>query len=523
MNNRKTTKLINGLSRRDFLGVMAAGVAAAHTLPLRAAVAGEPAPGFSPTWESLQHYRCPDWFRDAKLGLFAHWGPQSVPRQGDWYARNMYIQGHRHYEYHLKHYGHPSKFGYKDIIPLWKAENWDPQALMRRYKKAGAKYFVALGCHHDNFACWNSKAHRWNSVNFGPKKDIVGLWRKAALQEGLRFGVTEHIAWSWSWFNVNKGADQSGPYAGVPYDGNDPRFQDLYHEPHEENGAHYPVNASEIWKQRWYERVSDLVAQHLPDLLFTDGGIPFGDYGLRQLANFYNDNIARNGDKLDAVYNLKRVIHGKGVGFYGDYQDGVGVLDLERGVVDGIQSEPWQCDTSVGDWFYREDVKFRTADIVIHMLADTVSKNGNMMLNFQLLPDGTFDAPTDRILENFTRWMMVNGLAIYATRPWKVYGEGPTKIKVGELTERQNQPFTPEDFRFTTKGKALYAFCLGLPKQDITIKSLGTNAGLWQKPITQVRVLGSEEKLQWSREGEHLRIKPLPNWPCDYALVFEVV
>ena len=508
------------MTRRSALKAMA-GVACA--LPARITRAGTATAQFEPTWESLQQYRCPQWFRDAKLGLFAHWGPQCVPKQGDWYARNMYIEGHRHYQYHLKHYGHPSKFGYKDIIPLWKAENWDPQALMRRYKKAGAKYFVAVGCHCDNFACWNSKTHRWNSVNFGPKKDIVGLWRKAAMEQGLRFGVTEHIAWSWSWFNTNKGADKTGPYAGVPYDGNDPKFQDLYHEPHEENGPHYPLHAPEVWKQRWYERVSDLVAQHQPDLLFTDGGVPFGEYGLRQLANFYNGNIARNDGKLEAVYNLKHVTHGKGPSFYGEYHDGVGVLDLERGVVDGIRPDPWQCDTSVGDWFYKEDVKFRTADIVIHMLADTVSKNGNMMLNFQLLPDGTFDTMTDRILENFTRWMVVNGPAIYATRPWKIYGEGPTRIKAGELTEHENKPFTPKDFRFTTRDEALYAFCLGLPKQDITIKSLGTNAGLWQKPIARVRVLGSEEKLQWSCEGEHLRIKPLPHWPCDYALVFEIV
>ncbi|MEI8045573.1 MAG: alpha-L-fucosidase, partial [Verrucomicrobiota bacterium] len=396
------TSLVGGMTRRSAIELIAG---AACALPFGISIAGPTRTAqFEPTWESLQQYRCPQWFRDAKLGLFAHWGPQAVPRQGDWYARNMYIEGHRHYQYHVEHYGHPSKFGYKDIIPLWKAENWDPQALMRRYKKAGAKYFVALGCHHDNFACWNSKTHRWNSVNFGPKKDIVGLWKKAALEQGLRFGVTEHIAWSWSWFNVNKGADKTGPYAGVPYDGNDPKYQDLYHEPHEENAAHYPVNAPEIWKQRWYERVSDLVAQHQPDLLFTDGGIPFGQYGLRQLANFYNGNIARNGGKLEAVYNLKKSTKAPDeAGLYGEYHEGVGVLDLERGVVDGIQAEPWQCDTSVGDWFYREDLPYRKVENVIHMLVDAVSKNGNMMLNFQLLPDGTLDAEASRILDNFTK------------------------------------------------------------------------------------------------------------------------
>ena len=508
------------ITRRSALKAMA-GVACA--LPAGIARAGAAAARFEPTWESLQHYRCPQWFRDAKLGLFAHWGPQSVPKQGDWYARYMYIEGSRQYKHHLAHYGHPSKFGYKDIIPLWKAENWDPDALIARYKKAGAKYFVALGCHHDNFACWNAKNHRWNSMNFGPKKDIVGLWRKATVQAGLPFGVTEHIAWSWSWFNVNKGADKSGPYAGVPYDGNDPKFQDLYHEPHEENDAHYPLHAPEIWKQRWYERVRDLVEQHQPDLLFTDGGIPFGQYGLRQVANFYNDNMARHGGKLEAVYNLKSVKHGAGVGSYGEYQDGVGVLDLERGVVDGIRSEPWQCDTSVGDWYYREDLPYRSVESVIHMLADVVSKNGNMLLNFQLLPDGTLDAKADQLLENFTKWMAVNSVAIHATRPWKVFGEGPTTIKSGELQERLMKTFTANDIRFTTKGDALYAICLGIPEQDVAIKALGTAAGLWQQPITRVRVVGSAEALQWSREGEHLRIKLPRQQPCASALVFEIV
>jgi alpha-L-fucosidase len=432
----------------------------------------------------------------------------------------MYIEGSRQYQYHVEHYGHPSKFGYKDIIPLWKAENWDPHALIRRYKKAGANYFVALGCHHDNFACWHSKNHRWNSPNMGPKKDIAGLWRKAALQEGLRFGVTEHLAWSWSWFNVNKGADKTGPYAGMPYDGNDPRYQDLYHEPHEENGAHYPLHAPEFWKMRWYERIRDLVHQHHPDLLFTDGGIPFGEYGLRQVANFYNDNMTRHGGKLEAVYILKNVKHGQGPGYYGEYREGVGVLDLERGVVERTRSDPWQCDTSVGDWFYREDVPYRTVESVIYMLADVVSKNGNMLLNFQLQPDGTLDPEADRILENFTKWMAVNGEAIYATRPWKVHGEGPnTIIKAGELQEHTMKPFTARDFRFTTKGDALYAFRLGVPEDDITITSLGTSAGLWQKPIARVRVLGSEETLKWSGEDAYLRIKPPLHRPCDYALV----
>jgi alpha-L-fucosidase len=197
---------------------------------------------FQPNFESLQQYKCPDWFRDAKFGIWAHWGPQCVPEQGDWYARHMYESSqinkktgeptaapHRHYLYHLEHYGHPSQVGYKDIIPKFLAERWDPDQLMALYKKAGAKYFVSMGCHHDNFDMWNSKYHRWNAVNMGPKRDIVGEWQKAAYKQGLKFGVSEHLGASWGWFGVNKGADPAGDLKGAPYDGNDPQYADLYY------------------------------------------------------------------------------------------------------------------------------------------------------------------------------------------------------------------------------------------------------------------------------------------------------
>jgi alpha-L-fucosidase len=198
---------------------------------------------FQPDWESLSQYQCPDWFRDAKFGIWAHWGPNSVPEVNDpWYARNMYLEGSPAYQYHVKTYGHPSRFGYKDVVPLWKAEKWDPDRLMALYKKAGARYFTALALYCDNVDCWNSKHHKWNSVKMGPKQDIVGRWKKAADKYGLRFGVSDHGMRAWNWFNTNKGADTKGPLAGVPYDGNDPRHADLYFEPHA-FGAGYAARA----------------------------------------------------------------------------------------------------------------------------------------------------------------------------------------------------------------------------------------------------------------------------------------
>ena len=187
---------------------------------------------FEPTWQSLQSFQCPEWFRAAKLGFWAHWGPQAVPMYGDWYARNMYLEGSDKYRFHWRTYGHPSKFGFKDICAAWKAENFDPDALMQQYQQAGARYFVALAVHHDNFDCWDSKHHGWNSVNIGPQKDIVGLWKQAATRYGLHFGVTEHLERSYSWFNTNKLADKAGPYAGVPYDGASSQYADFYFPHH---------------------------------------------------------------------------------------------------------------------------------------------------------------------------------------------------------------------------------------------------------------------------------------------------
>lgn len=489
---------------------------AAAALPRSAAAASA---RYQPTWESLKQFRCPEWFRDAKFGIWAHWGPQCVPRQGDWYARNMYVEGHRQYKFHLEHYGHPSRFGYKDIIPLWKAENWEPETLIRRYKKAGAKYFVGLGCHCDNFDCWNSKHHRWNSVNFGPRKDVVGLWRQAARKHGLRFGVTEHMAWSYSWFNVNKGADKKGPLAGVPYDGNDPKYQDLYHEPHPENLAQYPQNPSEAWKRSWFNRMKDLIDQHRPDLVYTDGGV-FGEQGRRIIAHYYNANTEWNKGRLDGVYTIKD--HSARRKTVGEYQDGIALLDVERGSIEGIRKDAWQTDTCLGHWYYWDGYQYKTARQVVHMLIDIVSKNGNLLLNFPLLPDGTLDAQEEQALEEITAWMALNGEGIFGTRPFETYGEGPTPVIGGFFGEKQAKPFTAEDIRFTTKGGALYAFVLGWPEERLRIRSLGTAAGLWRNKIARIQLLGSGEKIKWSLSAEALTIERPRQKPSDIALAFKI-
>jgi alpha-L-fucosidase len=484
---------------------------------------------FSGTRASLAAYRVPDWFRDAKFGIWAHWGPQSAPEYGDWYARDMYIEGHDQYKYHLERYGHPSKFGFKDIIPTWKAERFDPDDLVRRYKKAGAKYFMSMGVHHDNFDLWNSKHTRWNAVNMGPKKDIVGLFQKAARNEGLRFGVSDHLWISYKWFAVSHGRDKTGPHAGVPYDGADPANADLYHDIDitqlPEKLAWDETHISEAWKQRWFMRIKDLVDQYQPDLLYSDGHIPFGDWGLNLVAHFYNTNAQRHGGTgVEAVYTSKR---------REDCATGTCALDVERGIVDTIWPEPWQTDTCVGHWHYDKRAKYKSPKTVIDMLVDIVSRNGNLMLNFPLMSSGILDPEEEKILEAITAWMRVNSEAIYATRPWKIFGTGPSTeastAADAKFNEKNRKDLTSEDLRFTTKGQTLYAFVMGwpdsAPRMPVVMPPLSTTSaqgGQGVGKITNVELLGFGGRLEWTQNQNGLRIQLPTERPCDHAIVFKI-
>ncbi len=467
---------------------------------------------FKPTDESFHQYKYPDWFCDAKFGIWAHWGPQAVPREGDWYARNMYMQtGNewetRDYEDHLKRYGHPSKFGYKDIIPLWKAERWDPEKLMALYKRVGAKYFVSMGTHHDNFFLWNSKLHKWNSVNMGPKKDVVGLWQKAAKKEGLRFGASEHLGASYTWFQVSRGTDKTGPMAGVPYDGNNEEYADLYHKKAAPDDKGWLTTDLQNQKD-WLSKIDELIDMYHPDLLYSDSELPFGEIGRTMLAHYYNQDLASNGGKQNVVYTAKL-----------RPSEGRWVQDVERGALDSISPFPWQTDTSIGDWFYRTGQKYMTGTQVIQMLVDIVSKNGNLLLNVVQTPEGDLEPDVLAILEEIAKWTPVNGEGIYGTRPWKVYGEGPSTQKNQAKGQfggvKDVRPYESNDIRFTTKGETLYAFCMEKPTDAIKIASLGKNSRISNKTVASVQMLGVAEKLKWNQNADALVIsKPanLPNW-----------
>jgi alpha-L-fucosidase len=465
---------------------------------------------------SFQQYRVPEWFRDAKFGIWSHWGPQAVPRAGDWYARNMYIQGHPQYEHHLKHYGHPSRAGYKDIIPLWKAERFDPDALMALYVKAGAKYFVSMGVHHDNFDLWNSHTHSWNAVNMGPHRDIVGAWQKAARKVGLPFGVSEHLGASYGWLATSHGHDTTGPMAGVPYDGADPAYQELYHPAHDE-ALHgnldnwYAKNPA--WHEEWFKRISDLVDTYHPDLLYSDGGLPFGTVGRTLLANYYNGNLAVHDGHLTAVYTHKA----QGAG---EFNAGEGVLDVERGVLAGINPQPWQTDTSMGDWFYSDGYHYKSTAEVIYMLADIVSKNGNLLLNVVQYADGSLPPESRHFLDEMAAWMGVNGEAIHGTRPWKVFGEGPTQTAAGAMKESGH--YTAEDIRFTAKGNAVYAITLGVPVKQVVIHALGKDSASAAGPIRSVRLLGSKAKLAWTQRDDALVVTLPARLPTAHAAALKI-
>ncbi len=459
---------------------------------------------FAPTYESLAQYHAPEWFRDAKLGIWAHWGPQAVPMFGDWYARHMYRQGHKQYQDHLDRYGHPSKLGFKDVIPLWKAEKWDPARLMALYKKAGARYFVSMGVHHDNFDLWDSKHHRWNAVKMGPHRDVVGEWQKAAKAEGLPFGVSEHLGASFTWWQESHGSDKEGPLAGVPYDGADPRFQDLYHPPAAPGDKEW-YSTNPAWHREWYARIQDLVDHYQPDLLYTDGGVPFGNgTGRSLIAHFYNADAGRRGGAPQVVYTCKQE------------SKGMWVEDMERGVMAGIREHAWQTDTSIGDWFYNRDWKFRPASWAIHMLVDVVSKNGNLLLNVVQRPDGSLDPEVEQLLAQMADWIAVNGEAIYGTRPWTTFGEGPVRAEGGAFKE--DSVFTAEDVRFTTKGDTLYAVALGWPAKGLTIRALGTGAGR----VTGVRLLGHAGRIEWTQDAKGLEISVPDRAPCDHAVAFAI-
>jgi alpha-L-fucosidase len=504
---------------------------------------------FKPDWNSLTNYQAaPEWFRDAKFGIWAHWGPQCQLEHGDWYARGMYEEGGWQYKLHVKEYGHPSTNGFKDVIRVWKAERFDPDTLVGFYKDNGAKIFMALANHHDNFDLYNSTFQPWNSVALGPQKDLIGGWAKAARKHNLRFGVSVHASRAWSWYEVAQRADKSGPFAGVPYDGKltkadgkgqwwdglDP--QELYAQDHKpgsslqwewdaKKGSSVPDAA---YMEKFFKRTRQLWDDYDPDQIYFDDTIlPFhgvtDEIGLKLAAHFYNTSLDRKG-RAQAVMNGK---------WLSEMQRCALVYDIERGKANDILPQPWQTDTCIGSWHYDRGIYerkgYKSAASVVRMLADIVSKNGNLMLSVPLRRDGQPDEQEIEIVKEIGAWLKVNGEAIYATRPWKVYGEGPS-TKAAEKGQFDGQkdvsdkPFTAEDIRFTQSkdGKTLYAIVLELPKDGkVTVKSLAAGSEKWPGKIGSVRLVGGG-RLKFTRDASGLHVRLPEKFVGKTALTLKI-
>lgn len=510
---------------------------------------------FEPNWNSLTQFKTPDWYRNAKFGIWAHWGPQCQPEYGDWYAREMYMEGHWKYKYHVEKYGHPSKFGFKDVINEWKAEAWDPEELVSFYKKAGAKYFMALANHHDNLDLYKSKYQKnWNATKVGPKKDLIGGWEKAARKNDLYFGVSVHAAHAWSWMETAQRADKNGPFAGVPYDGKltkadgkgkwwdglDP--QELYEQQHElslnsyDNGMIHKqwnwaegVNKpSKAYCEKFYKRTIDLIDSYDPDLIYFDDTAlplwPISDAGLRIAAHLYNKSIKKNGTQ-------ETVIFGK---ILTEMQRKCLICDIERGQSNAIEALPWQTCTCIGDWHYSRSIydqkQYKSAKTVIHTLADVVSKNGNLLLSVPVRGNGAIDDQERAIVAEIGEWMAVNSEAIYDTRPWKVFGEGPAMESAAPLSaqgfnEGKGKAFTAADIRFTVKGNAVYAIAMGWPADGkIIIKSMRKAGGNLNQPIQAVQLVGSGQNLTFNQNDNELIVHLNENRPkLPYAIALKIV
>ena len=551
------------LSRRRLVrnaGATAAGITVApHLLaeslpqiPGRRVAAGP----FQASWPSLRAYKTPEWFRDAKFGMWAHWSAQCVPEQGDWYARRMYLQGDACYDHHLHTYGHPSKSGFMEIDNLWKADQWRPEELMGLYKAAGAKYFVSLANHHDNFDNFASTHHAWNSTRIGPMKDIVGTWAGVARSHGLRFGVSNHSAHAWHWFQPSYDYDPSGPQRGVRYDaytltkadgrgkwwdGLDP--QELYtgrnlvmpdginsiaaandwHEHHDRVWTEQPPANNPEFTNSWFLRCQELMDKYQPDLVYFDNDdLPLGQAGLDVTAHFYNSSIARNG-------SLQCVVNGKNL--QPDHTGAV-TLDIERGRAKEILAEPWQTDTCIGDWHYKRSIfethTYKTPRTVIHTLIDVVSKNGNLLLSIPVRGNGTIDEDEHAFLTALATWFPANGEAIYGTRPFTVFGEGEQDLTDNKgFSEDKQRPYSSTDIRFTTKGPTLYAFFLGWPADEgrsgpLAIRSLARSSRHLAQPVRRVDLLGTDTALRFTQNSDALHVTLPERKPNEYAYVLRI-
>lgn len=461
---------------------------------------------FQPTWDSLENWQVPEWYLDAKFGIFIHWGVYSVPAfSNEWYPRHMYIKGTKEFEHHLAKYGPHDKFGYKDFIPEFKAEKFDPQQWAELFAEAGAKFVVPVAEHHDGFAMYDTRLSKWNAKEMGPRRDVIGDIAEAVREKGMIFGLSSHRAEHW--FFMNGGRD-------FPSDVQDPEFQDFY-GPAVTGPMDKDKNPpSQVFMDDWLARCAELVDKYRPQLFWFDWWIEQAEFAphLRRFASYYYNRAYSWGAGVAINYKHQA------------FPEKAAIYDVERGQLAGIRERFWQTDTAVAknSWSHVEGMDYKQASTLIYDLIDIVSKNGALLLNIGPRADGTIPDEDQVILKEIGAWLKVNGEAIYGTRPWKVFGEGPTEIKSGYFTDGDDKVFTDKDFRFTAKGEHLYVACMTEPTGDLLVKSLASTMTLSAKKVAGVFSMAGHE-LKWVQDENGLAITPPEVQPSRYAVCFRVV
>jgi alpha-L-fucosidase len=464
---------------------------------------------FSPNWDSLKSVRVPAWYENGKFGIFVHWGLYSVPAFGsEWYPRKMYAKGSPEFEHHVKTYGPHEKFGYKDFIPLFKAERFDASEWMALFKESGAKFVVPVAEHHDGFPMYDCSFTKWSARKMGPKRDFVKELAAAAKKAGLVFGLSSHRAEHWFFLN-----------GGMEFDSDvrNPKFADFY-GPAKPDGT----QPDKEFLDDWLARTCELIGKYDPQLLWFDWWIEtpaFGRGHLQKLAACYYNYAASKG--LEVALNYK----------FNACAPGTAVYDVERGSLSGIRPYFWQNDTAVAknSWGHitnspeGKGMDYKTPGDLIGDLLDVVSKNGALLLNVGPRSDGSIPEEDQKILRAIGTWLSVNGEAVYGTRPWKVYGEGPTGVVEGAFNDDKRGSFTARDMRFTCKGsKTLYASVLAKPAREIAVRSLGADMKLHEREIKKVSLLGHEGDLKFSRDSDALRVELPAKLPGAFAWTMKI-
>ncbi len=448
---------------------------------------------FKPETESLRKLGIPEWYKDAKFGIFIHWGVYSVPAFGsEWYPRKMYDPTTPEFKHHQETYGPVSEFGYKDFIPMFKAEKFDAKAWAKLFKESGAKYIMPVAEHHDGFSMYNNPFTRWNSLNAGPKRDVVGELAEATRAEGLKFAVSSHRAFNWAYFFRVEGADNTNPEWFDLYSPTQPylfpgKGDEIFQKDHKHTWV-----SDEAFRRDWLARTADLVDRYQPDIIWFDFGIGRDKNGTTASNDHYELN------KKFAAYCYNKAAE-RGQEFtinykWNAYEDGEAMLDIERGKLAGIRPDLWQTDTSVSytSWGYVTNHEYKPVNVMVDDLIDIVSKNGVLLLNIGPKADGTIPDREQEQLREIGAWLKVNGEGIYSSRPWKIFGEGPTSNAEGAHQEHTQKGYTPEDIRFTTRDGAVYAFLMEWPTaKTATIKSLAKGNPQDAREIASVHLLGS--------------------------------